>query len=257
MAASLNDFISQIKKDGLARQNRFTVTIGNLSLGNNKVTIDGKIVTLFCEQALLPSLSLSSQGVKSYGESREVVYDRNFESITLTFLVDKNMEVKKYFDMWIDTIISPNTRNASYYDTYCKDITILVQDTKDNNVYETVLREAYPKTIGAISLDYNNKDIMKLQVTFNYKYHNNAQLSTSRGEPNIKSQFGFDLPDPYKLSRKLGDYLRGSVANSLSQSDLYFSNFSEYQQQLNDRLAITNSIERQGFTTGTGPFTLG
>lgn len=244
-STSLNDFISEIKRGGLARQNRFTVSLGS---GNS----NGRIVQLFCEQAVLPSLSFASTGVKSYGESREVVYDRNFEAITLTFLVDKNMEVKTYFDEWMNKVVDPNTRNPGYYVDYVRDMAITIQDTKDNDTYVSTLYEAYPKTISAVTLDYNSKDVMRIQVTFNYKYHINEQQSTSRGEPDIKSSLGFNLPDPYKITRQLGNYLKGSVTNSLSTSDLYFSNFNEYQQQLNDSIAVTSALERQGFTTGTG-----
>lgn len=245
-STSLNDFISEIKRGGLARQNRFTVDVG----GTN--TTNGRIVQLFCEQAVLPSLSISSVGVKSYGESREVVYDRNFESITLTFLVDKNMEVKTYFDKWINTVIDPDTRNPGYYKDYIRNMSIAIQDTKDNDTYIVKLYEAYPKTISAVTLDYNSKDVMRIQVTFNYKYHINEQQSTSRGEPDIKSSLGFNLPDPYKISRQLGDYLKGSVTNALSTSDLYFANFNEYQQQLNDSIAVRSALERQNFITGIG-----
>ena len=247
---TLNNFIAEIKRAGLARQNRFTVSIGSRTGSSN-----GRIVELFCEQASLPSLSYSTQGVRSYGETREVVYDRNFEAIELTFLVDKNMEVKTYFDKWMDSIINPETRNPTYYDDYVREIVITVQDVKDNDTYRVVLCEAYPKTVGAISLDYNSKDIMKLQVTFEYKYHKNIQTSTSRGEPDIKNALGFNLPDPYAISRQLGNYLRGSATNIVSQSNtsnLYFSDFNQYQQQLNDSLSVSNSLERQGFTTGIG-----
>ena len=241
--STLNDFIATIKKEGLARQNRFTVDIADNT---------NRIVQLFCEQAVLPSLSLASAATKSYGESREVVYDRNFESITLSFLVDTDMQVKTYFDKWIDKIVDPMTRNHQYYESYIKNIVITVQDTKDNDTYKVVLYEAYPKNISAVTLDYNAKDVMKIQVTFNYKYHINYQLSTSRGEPKIKGIFRFDLPDPYKLSRSVGDYLRGSVSNVPASTDLYFSNFNQYQENLNDSLSITNALERQSFVTGTG-----
>lgn len=238
---TLNDFISNIKKEGLARQNRFTVTIA----GQNN-----PLVHLFCEQAILPSLSLASAPVRTWGESREAVYDRNFESATFSFLVDTNMEVKKYFDQWMDDIIDPTTRIVSYYDTYVQDIYVQVQDTKDNDTYQVILYDAYPKTIGAINLDNNSKDTMKIQVTFNYKYHINEQKITHRDESETKG--GFNLPDPYKISRQLGSYLKGSISNTTAGQDLYFSNFNQYQQNLNDSLSVTRAIERQSFETGTG-----
>lgn len=251
-ASSLNDFISSIKENGLARQNRFTVSISSPA-GEQA----GRLVELFCEQATLPGIAFSSQPVRTYGEQREVVYDRNYESIALTFLVDKDLAIKNYFDQWTNQVINPYTRLVGFYDEYVRDISIIVQDTKDNDTYIVVLREAYPKSIAAVQLDHNSKDVMKLQVTFNYKYHINNQLA-SRAAEEDKKLFGFDLPDPYKLSRQLGSYIRGGFTTAASSiPDLYYNNFQQYQENLNDQLSVQDAmskIERQGIETGSGFF---
>lgn len=249
-ARSLNEFIASVKKSSLARQNRFTVSISSPSSSSA-----GKIVEMFCEQAVLPSLSFASQPTRSFGEQREVVYDRNFEAVTLTFLVDRQMAVKDYFDQWTNRIINPYSRLAGFYEDYVRDITIITQDTKDNDTYIAVLREAYPKTVSAVQLDYNSKDVMKLQVTFNYKYHINNQLVSPSDDKNPKKLFGLDLPDPYKLSQQLGSYIKDGVTNAIQIPDLYFDNFQQFQESLNDKLSISraqSAIERQGQTTGSG-----
>lgn len=247
MVASLNDFISNIKKNSLARTNRFVVDISPSKkyAGHNE---NAQLVQLFCEQAVLPGVSFASQPVKTYGESREVVYDRNYESVSLTFLVDRKMLVKDYFDKWTYEIINPNTRLVGYYDSYVRDITITMQDTKDKHVYLMVLREAYPKTVSAVQLDNNSKEIMKLQVTFNYKFH--TQTLVPNSEESVKSQFGFDLPDPYKLSTAAGQFIRDKVKSALDIPSEYFSNFTQYQKTANS--SAIPSLERQGQQTGTG-----
>lgn len=245
-APSLNDFISAIKQNNLARQNRFTVSISKSG---------DRLVELFCEQAVLPSLSFSSQPTRTYGEQREVIYDRNFESVSLTFLVDRQMKVKDYFDQWTNKMIDPYTRIVGFYEDYIRDIVVITQDTKDNNTYLTTLYEAYPKTISAIQLDHNSKDVMKLQVTFNYKYHINKKQESPANDKDPKKLFGLDLPDPYKLSRQMGGYLRDGVTNAMNIPDLYFDNFDQFQQSLNDRLSLNNAnrqLERQGQDTGAG-----
>jgi hypothetical protein len=65
----------------------------------------------------------------------------------------------------------PGTRNFNYYDDYTSDIIIEVQDLKNQSRYAVQLREAYPKSIGAVQLDHSNKDIMKISVNFAYKYY--------------------------------------------------------------------------------------
>lgn len=251
MAAPLKEFIANIKKSSLARTNRFTVMIGDKK-GDSETA---RIVQLFCEQAALPSISFSSQPVRTFGEQREVVYDRNFEQLTLTFLVDRDMKVKQYFDDWCDKIVNPNTRINGFYEDYIQDMQIYVQDTKDNNTYKCTVREAYPKTVGAIILDNNSKDIMKLQVTFAYMYHENEVIAIAKGENESKKLFGFDIPDPYKISRELGEYARGAIGDAVSEiSDTYFTDFNQYQQSINDGFSVSRALERQGFSTGLGSF---
>lgn len=248
----LNDFISKIKSAHLARQNRFTVSIGKRKTSSNSTT--DSLVELFCEQAVIPSISFSSQPVRTYGDQREVVYERNFESVTLTFLVDRQFLVKDYFDQWTNEIVDPALRHIGYYEDYIRDIEIRVQDTKDNDTYSVTLCEAYPKTISAITLDHNSKDIMKMQVTFNYKYHLNVvSLSDSSTTKDPKKIFGFDIPDLYKLSRAPGDYIRNTISEDKMNS--YLNDFSQYQQNYNDSISVRNAnslLEREGIQLGSG-----
>lgn len=246
VTATLNQFISKMKTDGAARQNRFTVIISNPA-----TTLNTELVQLYCEQASLPSISFASQPVRTYGEQREVVYDRTFEAITLTFIVDRQFKVKEFFDEWANMIVDPTTRLVGYYEKYAKNIKIITQDTKDNNTYETELFEAYPKTIGAITLDHNSKDIAKLQVTFSYKHHVNNRLQSPDNDKQPKKLFGLDLPDPYKLSAQAGAYLRDSISNAINIPDLYYDNFQQFQESVADKFAISR-IERQGQETGSG-----
>lgn len=254
-ARNLTDFISEIKKDGLARQNRFTVLLTPpASMTTWQST---PLVQLFCEQAVLPGVSYSSQPVKSYGENREVVYDKNFEDVTLTFLVDRRMMVKAFFDEWSNRIIDPITRLAGFYNDYAKNIEIRVQDTENNEVYATMLYEAYPKTVGVVQLDNNSKDVMKLQVTFTYKFHLNVSQMVVGGEPQIMSMVdgsaGMNVAEISPMT--LQSYLGGSLSLPTEASELYYTNFNEYQQVINDATGVRNAVaalERQGFSSGIG-----
>ena len=243
---TLNDFISNIRSRSLARQNRFTVAI------EGGIAQDKDLVELFCEQAVLPGLNFASQPTRSFGEQREVVYDRNFESIQLTFLVDREMKVKQFFDEWSNQIINPDSRLVGYYINYIRNITIITQDIEDGDTYYCFLKEAYPKTIGVVQLDNNSKDVMKLQVIFNYKFHENS----------LRPALGNSTSDMFKqdttqrnLTQKMGNYLNGSFSNGMSIPAIYYDSYQQYQENLNDRLSITNAlseIERQAIVTGRG-----
>lgn len=221
---TLNNFIEQIKNDGLARQNRFTVDIAAIS-GLPTVFKQLDKINLLCEQAVLPGIAVSTVPIRTFGENREVVYDRNFENITLTFLVDSKMTVKKLFDEWMSIIINPDTRLIAYYDDYVTTMIVKIQDLENNNTYECRLNEVYPKSIQVITLDNNSKDVMKLSVTFAYKNHVNNSSNA-------------------KL-----------VSVNSIDTALYYNNFQEFQQRINDSEAYTRAIialERQAIETDVG-----
>jgi hypothetical protein len=162
----IRDFISEVKKDGMSRTNRYRVAFAPPSNAN----IDAlQKVLLFCDQAQLPGVSYASNPVRTFGELREAPYDRLFETCTLSFYVDTNMKVKRLFDSWINSIQNPVSRTFNYYKSYTTDMQIEVQDINDMTRYRLELFECYPKSIGAIQLDYSSKEIMKLSVVMQYR----------------------------------------------------------------------------------------
>ncbi len=161
------DFIAEIKTKGIARTNRFTVDF-TPPKAMPELT---KRMLLFCEKASLPGINFATTANRTFGESREVVYDRMYEPITLTFHVDRSMTVKTIFDDWSAYIVNPLNRSVGWYSDYVTPMTIRIQDLEDKVTYLVQLYEAYPKSIGAVSLDsQNNNDTMRLDVTFQYKY---------------------------------------------------------------------------------------
>lgn len=167
MANRQKDFIAEIKTKGIARINRFTVDLSPpRALQENT-----KRMLLFCEKASLPGVNFATTSNRSYGETREVVYDRMFDPVTLTFHVDKSMTVKSIFDEWMNYIVNPSDRSIGWYNDYVTPMTIRVQDLEDKTTYLVQLMEAYPKTVQAVALDAgSNNDTMRLDVTFQYKY---------------------------------------------------------------------------------------
>lgn len=165
--AKLNDFISNVKKSGLAKTNRYLIRMPTDIAG------DERLVSMYCDQIQLPSSNIATQPHRTWGETREMPTERLYENINISVYVDGDMKVKQYFDNWINLIQNKNMRTYNYYINYVKDIDIIVQSISlndDKDIYGIKLVECYPKTISAIQLDYAAKDIMKLNVTFTYRY---------------------------------------------------------------------------------------
>lgn len=245
-AAPLSDFIAKVKKDGIAKTNRF---VTRFSLPSKMVNaMEGaKLVELFCEQSVLTGMNIASQAVRTYGESREVTYDRVFAPINLTFLVDRKMEVVKFFNDWIDIIVDPVTRLNGYYADYVSTVDIYIQDNQNRNTYASRLYECFPKTISDIQLDSSSKDAMRLNVQFVYKYSNGGPIVAGRMPTSIDPTTGETVGES-SFGAMLGGYLDQYLSGSDFFPDDYFSAFGQYQQDLNDLMAGVSS----GFETATG-----
>jgi hypothetical protein len=209
------DFIAEIKTKGIARTNRFTVDF-TPPKAMPELT---KRMLLFCEKASLPGINFATAANRSYGETREVIYDRMYDPITLTFHVDRQMTIKTIFDQWSQHIINPIDRTVGWYNDYVTPMTIRIQDLEDKSTYLVQLYEAYPKSIGAVSLDsQNNSDTMRLDVTFQYKYWYAVPIEQ----------------DPYTKLEKTAGGFKG-----------YFDNFTGFQEKFGKGLG-----EAGNFITG-------
>lgn len=223
MANRQKDFIAEIKTQGLARTNRFTVEL-TPPLGHPAHI---RKTLLFCEKASLPGISYATSQNRTFGEIRETPYDKLFDTCQLTFHVDRHMVVKKLFDDWMHHIQNPIDRSFQWYANYITDIKIRVQDLEDKTTYEVSLYEAYPKSIGAIQLNAaDNNESMRLDVTFQYKYWvsnlieqaPNDQLRTADGLSKYISDFTGFQQKYLKGLGEAGNFLTGAVGQIAQRS---------------------------------------
>lgn len=215
--ARLNDFIANVKNEGLMRNNRYEVLF-NIPK-SVKFYGDLRKVLLYCDNVQLPGVSISTALARTYGEYREMPYEKLFQTISMSFYVDMKMEVKRLFDEWQAGIQDPVTRDMYYYDDYTTQIEIGVIDPNNNTRYFVTLYDAYVKDISPIQMDYSNRDVMKLNVTLNYKYWTSAQ-----GGPATQ----------YEDNISIEDKLRSDLLGRFNKiPDDYTNNFKQYQENLN------------------------
>lgn len=197
--ASLTEFISQVKTQGLARANRFSVFIPFPIVSN----VDARSVLIMCDQVSLPGVNLTTVQQKFWGEVRDFPTEAVFENVTFSFYVDTNMGVKTMFEEWLATIRNPRTRAFNYYANYVTNIEINVHpiNSDDDVVHQVTLYEAYPQTLNAVQLDYGSKEVMKYTVSMNYKWYETTQ--TTFQEAGIDKYLAFNQ-DPSGIDTGTG-----------------------------------------------------
>lgn len=241
--ASIREFIGTVANEGLMRNNRFSVLLSvppAVSLG-----VDVRKVLLYCDSVTLPGLSFATAEAKTYGEVREMPYQRVFENIPMTFYVDNSMHVKLMFDTWLAAVINPGTREVNYYRDYVTDMSISVYDVNDKSRYEVTCYQCYPKSVSAVQMDYANKDVMKITVNMVSKYWESyaAQGGTGTKATGVSTLFGQTLNGA--LGSLLGDVTKIPTT--------YFTNFNSFQTGVqsfeNSRAPLFTSSP---FSTGFG-----
>jgi len=182
---NISDFVTQIGKAGLARSNRYSI---EMALPATTYTDnDYRKMLLLCESIQLPGLNLNTTQIRTFGEIREMPYEFNYDPVQFSFYVDGDMVIKGIFDQWIQSIQRGATRNFNYYKDYISDqVKIYVEDLNDETKYIVTLYEAYPKNLSAVQMGYDQKDVMKLNVTLMYK-HWKSEVISKREPASIKT----------------------------------------------------------------------
>lgn len=188
----INAFINQIKYKGLARVNRYEVIVPfpvAIRMGTAQ-----ELANLFCDSVNLPGMTLASTPSRTFGETREMPYEKLYENVQLSFYVDADLALKSAFERWMRLIYDSEGRTFGYYRDYIKDIDVYVTSVNNNTPsYKITLFEAYPKAINTIQLDAAGRDVMKMTITIQYKYFLSYSFLNNRF-----SQSPFPSTQPYQ-----------------------------------------------------------
>ena len=150
----------------------------------------GTDIGIMCSEATLPTSSFATAEVKDnfQGINQQFAHTRLYIDSDFTFYVDRNYNVLKFFEGWMDYISGDDdykgverTDNHNYYRRFnypmyrdrkigykCGSVTVSKFDRNfDNNlVYEFI--NAFPKGMTSIPVTYGQTDILRVTVQFAY-----------------------------------------------------------------------------------------
>ena len=220
---SIGRFITEINKgEGVARANRFLIRLFpprdtfERKVGTDKdvVLVDKDSllnesgmknnVELMCTQAILPHRDVLTQNYVTYGPGRKMPYAYAYGSnIECTFMGDKFLRQRAFFETWQRRIYNLATHNLNYYDDYVGTMEIYQlgqyretdKESPDDNyrmTYGVRLHEVYPETIGEIQYQALTDDVipMDIPIRFAFRTWENITLDSINGV-----EFGKHIPD--------------------------------------------------------------
>jgi hypothetical protein len=170
---NLSLFLSAIKEDSLARVNRFEVMIPSPRGMSDLNRSYADFTSLYCEMASLPPVNISTKSFKIFGPTYQRPFGAEYggEGISLTFHVDRDMNVKKFFDDWTSVVVDPDSGLVNYQENYTSTITLKQLDEQENITYELELYEAFPRSSNLLELNNSAQNqTHRLNVLFAYRY---------------------------------------------------------------------------------------
>ena len=187
ITSNVSSFLTQVKQG--VRPNMFQVDI----TFPGTVEADQTLVSYMCKSAALPASNIGVIEVPFRGRTVKIAGDRTFDNWSATFINDKEMKSRAYFEQWLNEINThkANTSNIQDPTVYGRSV-VIRQLEKDNSPAGDELRSyklwyAFPISTSAIDLAYDSNDqIEEFSVEFQYSYWTVGDDSdTSAGDSGI------------------------------------------------------------------------
>ena len=220
---NINNFRSDISKNGVLQSNKFIVAFNSPSCmqntyigtkqGTRYASSTERLIQARAESVKIPGVALLQSDINRYGvgPSQKMPFSARFTENSITFISDRNSEIYNYFYTWMNKIFDFSGSSyesnigasyaTEYKDNYVTDLHVYVYDNSGNQVNDIVMYRAYPESINDISLNWNdNNNLIKITVSISYRdwsmvgvsnaINNNAQdissnpFTTFAGDPN-------------------------------------------------------------------------
>ena len=223
---NLSQFIGAVREDSLARVNRFEVFINAPKSLTFKNKSNAGAVSLYCEMASLPPVNISTKSFKIFGPTYQRPFSAEYggEGISLTFHVDRDMQVKKFFDEWTAKVVDPDSGFVGFQDEYISTIRLRQLNEQDEVTYELELEEAFPRSVNLLELNNSAQNqTHRLNVLFAYRYWKDVSPEFQTMQMDIPRQRLFPQVPVVDVRNRQFNPLNSGVLEDAPGSDLPIS----------------------------------
>lgn len=157
MTLSIDNFKSKINP---AVTNRYNIIISNPDILETPYSFLAKEVTL-------PGQNINSTTIMIQGMNRNVASNIDFDAISITFVVDRDMKIYKAIEKWQNNIYNKSERINYFLNDYKSDMFIEVLNKNGEVVMKVKVFDVWPKSIPDTQLGYDNdSQSFELNVSF-------------------------------------------------------------------------------------------
>lgn len=274
-AVKTSDFISKFLKlaqtsqyyvqFGLGEESADRTTIGQLGSPNTKLRnflfrnivggFNEENLGMLCSEASLPGNTFATAEVSNdfYGVTQKFPYRKIYNDLELTFYVDSDYNIIKFFENWMSFIASPNGWGRAieesgsqasfrfhYPSNYKCNIYIqkFEKDPKSKSSFAYRFVNAFPFDITSMPVSYDSSDILKCSVTFAYdryisdpdgKLYGSPDATSvpSTGDKSSPSQSNLDAIDAADIAYT--EALKSGNRDAIEAADIAYTRALNYK----------------------------
>jgi hypothetical protein len=186
------NFKQEVLDTGLANESRYEVFFGTPTcLIGSPYAQYLRSTLMRVESVTYPPQMLQTKARHTFGVPRPMPTGMDYggsSGVTMTIVMDRDMNSKKLFDYWMDSIVSYDTQLVAYSDTYTTDVVIGQLDKLDGTIYTVALEDAYPKIVSSMSGSAGSQGFQKVTVTFAYSKWSCVDIESKKLQGAVESQ---------------------------------------------------------------------
>ncbi len=123
------------------------------------------------QSSSMPPTTITPIDINWQGTVFPVGSTQEFADWTVTFRLDNPGQIRRDFNEWMRRVHDPVTNIHGSPRDYMHDQEVWKLNPQGNITDRIKLVNAWPTTVGELSLDYGTKEIHTFDVTFRYLYH--------------------------------------------------------------------------------------
>ena len=164
----LGAFMASVANRGVARKSRYRVSISPPS----GLTNVSHILEMKCESVTMPGQNIKSvPDTLRFGPEREHPQGMTYGPISATFICDKYLRERGYFEIWQQMTVNKETWEPKYYNTTVGEMKIFQLDENNNDTYGVQLFEVFPKLVGPVDVGQaqgNTYQTVTIELAFHH-----------------------------------------------------------------------------------------
>ena len=173
---SVSNFMARVDAlGGPVKKNRFSVEVHPPITMRSSITPDS--INFLAKAVSFPAKTLAGTEFRYAGKYNiKVPYETTYEAVAITMMNTGNYAPRKFWNNWFNHIQNNNSKNMEYYENFVGSVTIshYLDDEESLDpsraAYSVTLHKAWPITMNAIEMSWENAEVMDFQVDINYEW---------------------------------------------------------------------------------------